>query len=333
MATSVGDVDGRPMKAWLCTAYGGPEVLRLGHRPRPVPRSDEMLVRVRATTVSAGDMRIRASKFPRGYGILGRLAFGIARPRRPVLGADFAGTVEAVGSAVAGYVPGDRVFGMNGIAMGCHAEFVAVKASRAVAAIPAELSFEAAASLCFGGTTAMHFLRKAGLKRGERIAVIGASGAVGSAMMQLAKSMGAVVAGVTSTSNVELVSKLGADEVIDYTRAGFGARLAGHDVIADTVGAWTFRQCYPWLAEHGRFLAVAADLKGQFTRPAGTKRSIAGVAAERAEDVAELARLAAGGALIPVIDRIFEFARLPEAHALAESGRKRGSVVVSLAGE
>lgn len=316
------------MKAWVCPAYGSPDVLVLSERPRPVPRSDEILVRVRATTVSSGDSRVRAARFPWGLALLARLGLGITGPRKPVLGVDFAGTVEQVGADVDRFQPGDAVMGMNGMAMGCHAGYVIVKATGAVAGKPPSLSFAEAVSLCFGGTTAMHFLRKAGLAAGERIAVIGASGAVGSAMVQLARHRGARVTAITSGRNADLVTGLGAHDVIDYTDGSAARQTATYDVIADTVGATTFRQALPQLEADGRFLAISTDLPGMLARRAGTKRSISGVAAERAEDVAELARLAGEGVLKPVIDSEFPFDRLPEAHALVDSGRKRGSVVV-----
>ena len=321
------------MKVWSCPSYGGPDVLEMVSRPRPVPRADEIVVQVHATTVSSGDARIRAARFPRGMALLARLALGITRPRKPVLGVDFAGIVDAVGPAVSTYAPGDAVFGMNGMAMGCHAEYMVIKATGAVADKPASLSFAESVSLCFGGTTAMHFLRKAGLTAGERILVIGASGAVGSAFVQLARHRGAHVTAVTSTGNLDLASRLGAHEVIDYTRDNGAAPSVTYDVIADTVGATTFRASLPQLNRNGRFVAVVTGLVGMLARLSDTKRSIAGPAAERPEDVAELARLAEEGAFRPVIDRQLPFDRLPEAHAIVDTGRKRGSVVVNVIDE
>lgn len=318
------------MKAWICRSYGGPDVLALDERPKPVPKDNEILIRVCATTVSSGDMRVRTLKLPRGFGLIGRLVFGMTRPRQPILGTELAGMVEAVGRNVTTHRPGDSVIGFPGGAMGCHAEYRVMAADKAIAPKPANLSFEEAASLMFGGTTALHFLRKAGLKAGEKLLVIGASGAVGSAMVQLASHMGATVTGVTSTGNVGLVQSLGASAVIDYTREDVTTAGDTYDVIADTVGASSFARCHPLLNEQGRYLAVAGDLPAMFARPVGTKRSIAGPAAERPQDVLELARLAEAGVLKPVIDRVFGFAELPEAHARVETGRKRGSVVVSV---
>ncbi|HYD68673.1 NAD(P)-dependent alcohol dehydrogenase [Azospirillum sp.] len=320
------------MKAWICRAYGGPDVLALEDRPTPVPKAGEILIRIRATTVASGDVRVRALSMPRGFGLIARAVFGFTRPRQPILGTDLAGTVEAVGRGVTAWKPGDAVIGFPGGGMRCHAEYRVMATDGPVAPKPANLGFEEAASLCFGGMTALHFLRKAALKAGERVLVIGASGAVGSAMVQLATHMGATVTAVTSAGNADLARALGAVAVIDYARRDFTREDETYDVIADTVGASTFAACHPRLNEGGRYLAVSADLPALFARPVGTKRSVGGPAAERREDVAELARLAEAGVLKPVIDGIHPFDRLPEAHARAGTGRKRGSVVVSMAG-
>lgn len=318
------------MRAWLCRQYGGPELLGLETLPMPAPRPDEVLVRIHATTVSSGDARIRALRLPRGLGVVGRLFFGWLRPRQPILGTEFAGTIVAVGAQVAAWRPGDAVVGFPGTAMGCHAEYRVMPPGRPLIAKPASLSFGEAAALCFGGTTALHYLRKAALRPRESLLVIGASGAVGSAMVQLARHLGARVTAVVGPRNGDLARQLGADAVIDYSREDVTRGSVRYDVIADTVGASTFRRCLPILHEHGRYLAIAADLPGMLARPVGTKRSIAGPAPERIEDVEELGRLAAAGALRPVIDAEFAFDQLPAAHARVDSGHKRGSAVVRI---
>lgn len=318
------------MKAWICRRYGGPDVLALEDRPKPAARDGNVLVRIHATTVSSGDMRVRSLKLPRGFGPIGRLVFGITRPRQPILGTELAGTIESVGSDVTAWKVGEPVIAFPGGSMGCHAEFRTIAANGPIAPKPANLSFEEAATLCFGGSTAMHFLRRAGARAGEKVLVIGASGAVGTAMVQLASHMGARVTGVTSTRNVELVQSLGAAAVIDYTKADLAAVGETFDTIADTVGASSFARCRPLLNEGGRYLAIAGGLMEMVPWRAGTKRSIAGPAAERPEDVAELSRLAAAGVLKPVIDKVYGFSQMPHAHAHVDTGRKRGSVVVSM---
>ena len=318
------------MKVWTCRRYGGPEELVLEEQPRPVPGADGVLVRICATTVSSADVRLRMQKMPRGFGLLGRLIFGIRGLRQPVLGTEFSGVVEAVGGSVATYRIGDAVLGFADTGMRCHAEYRVMAVQQALVAKPPNLSFPEAAAICFGGTTALHFLRKAGLAKGERILIIGASGAVGSAMVQLAGHFGAEVTGVTSTGNLELVKSLGASAVIDYTRQDFTALPGGYDVIADTVGASSFSRCLPLLNEHGRYLAVAADLPGMLARPVGTRKSIAGPMSVRPEAVRELAALAEAGVFNPLIGQVFPFDKMKEAHALVETGHKRGSVIVSV---
>ncbi len=323
------------MKAWIARGYGNPDVLVLEERPKPVPKQNEILVRICATSVSSADVRIRTMKLPRGFASIGRVVFGFSRPRQPILGSEFCGIVEAAGKDVTAFKTGDAVIGFADAGMRCHAEYRTMPASGALALKPDNLSFEEAASLMFGGTTALHFLRKSRLAAGERLLVIGASGAVGSAMVQLGRHTGAHVTGVTSGGNHELVAALGAHELIDYTRQDFAAKpdgrdAASYDVIADTVGASSFAACRPVLKENGRYLPIAGTLRDLLARPAGTKVSIGGTAWARREDVVHLANLAGMGVLKPLIDTIYPFARLPDAHARVETGRKRGSVVVSV---
>ena len=318
------------MKVWTCRRYGGPEKLVMEEQQRPVPKANEVLVRICATTVSSGDVRLRTQKLPRGFGLMGRLIFGIRGLRQPILGTEFSGLVEAVGSSVTTYRIGDAVIGFADMGMRCHAEYRVMAVDQALVAKPSNISFPEAAAVCFGGSTALHYLRKAGLAPGKRILVIGASGAVGSAMVQLAKHLGAEVTGVTSTGNLELVKALGASVVIDYTQQDFTAQPGGYDVIADTVAASSFSRCLPLLNEYGRYLAIAGDLPAMLARPVGTKKSIGGPASAKPEAVRELVSLAAAVVFKPLIGGFFLFAKMKEAHALVETGHKRGSVVVSV---
>ena len=323
------------MKAYVYRRYGGPDVLRLEEVPKPTPRPDEILVKVLATTITAADRRALALDLPRGFGPMGRLVFGVTRPRKPILGLEMAGVVESVGAKVARFRPGDVVFADTGGKMGCHAEYQTVRADGAVAPKPARLSVEEAAALTFGGVTALHFLGRAKLSAGERVLVVGASGGVGTAMVQLAKHLGAHVTGVTSGRNVALVRALGADEAIDRTSEDFTQRAETYDVIADAAGATTFARCKHVLRDGGRFLVVAGDLAAvagaPLARAAGGKRAISGVATSTKGTALALAALAEDGALKPHIDRVFPFAQLPEAHAYVATGRKRGAVVVRVA--
>jgi NADPH:quinone reductase-like Zn-dependent oxidoreductase len=271
------------MKVWNCPRYGGPDVLRLVDRPRPLPGRGEVLVRVEATTVSSADSRVRALRLPRGFGPFGRLFLGFSGPRRGVLGTELAGRIAAVGPDCAGWRTGDEVVGFTGAAMGCHAEYRVMPARGALAARPAALRPEEAAALGFGGTTALDFLRRAQLAAGESVLVLGAAGTVGSACVQFARHAGAQVTAVTSPRHLELMARLGAVDVVDRTREDFRKMGRQFDVIADAVGLTTFAESLPLLRDGGRYLGIAADLRGMLARPAGSRRPIVGPASERPE--------------------------------------------------
>ncbi len=324
------------MRAAVVTRYGAPDVLALRDVARPTPGPRELLIRVKASTVSSGDARVRARRVPDGMGLLMRLALGWNAPRQPVLGTECAGVVEAVGAEVTRFRAGDAVIAFKGAAMGAHAGYLCVREDGPVTAKPEALSWDEAAALLFGGMTALHYLRVAGVKRGERVLVIGASGAVGVALVQLARHQGAEVTAVCSAGNAALVTSLGATRVIDYHSEDFTRDDARWDVVIDCVGATHYAHCRRVLAPGGRLLRVVCGLAGQFAAPLQGRlsghRVIAGVAAENPDDVRLLAELARDGAYRAVIDASMPLARIAEAHARVDSGRKRGSVVVVMEG-
>ena len=319
------------MKAALYHRYGPPNVVRVEDVRQPDPKTNELLVRVRATTVSAGDARLRSARVPPGFGLLLRLGFGISGPRKPVLGWDFSGEVEAVGTSVSGFAPGDRVFGMR---MGSHAEYVAVPASN-VAPMPHGLTFEDAAALVFGGMTSIAYLKDKGkLQPDERVLINGASGAVGTAAVQLAKHFGAIVTAVCSAANVTLVRSLGAANVIDYSKEDFTLTGKTYDVILDAVGNCTFARCERALSPGGRLLLVVASLGqilGSLLRQSRRGRLVltAVGSSHVEEDLRLLTTLAESGALRPVIDRTYPLTGIADAHAYVDTGRKKGSVVIT----
>ncbi len=292
------------------------------------------MIQIRASTANTGDARIRAMNVPAGFGVFARLVFGVFAPRKKVLGGDLAGVITAVGKDVTRFRVGDEVFAMAGAGMGCYAEYRALKEDGAIAKKPESLTFEEAASLPFGGNTALDFFRRGKLKAKERILINGASGAVGSAAVQLAKHFGADVTGVCSAANVELVRTLGADAVIDYTREDFTENGQVYDLIMDTVGNAPFKRCARSLAAGGRMLLVLADLSAVlapiWTNPFSDKKLIAGPAIEHSDDLRLLAELAERGVFKPLIDRRYPLDRAAEAHAYVDTGRKRGNVVLTL---
>jgi NADPH:quinone reductase-like Zn-dependent oxidoreductase len=323
------------MKAAVYHRYGPPNVVTIADVPKPVPRADEVLIRIAATTVTTGDWRARSLILPPGFGFMGRLAFGLFGPRQPILGTECAGEVEAVGPAVTRFRPGDEVFAFTGARMGCHAEYRAVAEGGLIARKPANLRFEQAAALGFGGTTALPFLRdRGGIKAGDRVLVVGASGGVGSAAVQLARAFGAEVTGVCSAVNADLVRSIGAQRVIDYAREDFAAGVESWDIILDTTGTAPLSRCERVLNPGGRLLVVLGSLAQALglERPArgSGKQVIAGVVQARPEDIGVLAELAAAGRYTPVIDRVYPLADAAAAHAYVDTGHKRGSVVLSV---
>lgn len=314
--------------------FGGPEVVRLVERPRPEPGAGELLVRVRATTVSAADHRTRARDVPAGLLLPSSLVLGFFRPRRPVLGMDVAGDVVAVGEGVTGFAPGDAVIGMLGSRFGGHAEYAILRATDAVVAAPASLTAAEAVALVFGGITAQAYLRQASVAPGARVLVNGASGAVGTATVQLAKAAGAHVTGVSSAANHRLVRELGADAVIDYETEDLVQDGSTYDVVVDCVGNAPLSRVHGILNPGGALLLVAADLRSLLAAPRQAKRLglaiVTGPGPYRAEDLAHVAALADRGEFVPVIDRTFPFDRIVAAHTLVDSGRKRGAVVVTI---
>lgn len=299
------------MKAIVYDRYGSPDVLYLREVAKPVPRDNEVLVKIHATTVTSADCRLRSLNMPAGFGLISRLVFGVTRPRQSILGTEFAGEVEAVGQAVSRFKIGDPVFAMGGTAMGCHAEYKCLPESGPLAIKPSRLTFEEAAAIPFGGTTALDFFRRGKLKNGERVLINGASGAVGTAAIQLAVNFGAEVTAVCSAANQSLVLSLGASYVIDYTKEDFSRNGERYDVIIDTVGTAPYSICKSSLNDRGRLLLVLAGLPAMLPIPwvsmSSDKRIIAGPAGERAADLHFLADLAQTGQYKPVIDRRYQF--------------------------
>lgn len=316
------------MKAWTCPRYGGSEALALADLPDPRPGPGEIVVKVAAASVSSGDARVRGCRFPTGMRLPGRLALGWRGPRQPVLGTDCAGIVEEVGPGADRAEVGDAVLVVAGAAMGCHAERVRAGAKHLVLPLPDRLGWDEAVSLPFGGQTARYFLDKAGLAPGMEVLVIGAAGAVGSAAVQLVALAGARVVAVSRQENAAWLSGLGVSEVLDYRSPGYPGPSGRYDLVMDCVGAGGFREFARLAKPGGAYLAVAGGLPEFLARQRGGVRCVTGYVPESASMVKELLDLAAAGAFQPVVGERFPFDRLPEAHALADSGRKRGTAVV-----
>lgn len=323
------------MLAYSYTKYGSPEVIAQVTVPTPSPKPNEVLVRVYATTVSAGDWRARSLSMPKGLGLMGRLVFGITGPRKPILGTEFSGVIEAVGDNVTNYQPNDAVIGFPGASFGAHAEFVAMPADGKLVKKPENISFEEAAAIPFGGTTAYDFLvNKAKLKAGERLMINGASGSVGSACVQIAKHFGAQVTAVTSGKNAQMIQSLGADRVIDYQTETVIEAGVTYDMVVDTVGTLPWASAQNAVRVGGKMVLIAGKtsdmLLGRLRAAMKGKTMIDGVASENRNVLAAVVNLAAQDAFKPVIDRSYAFDQMKTAHVLVDSGRKRGNVVVSV---
>jgi NADPH:quinone reductase-like Zn-dependent oxidoreductase len=316
------------MQAVVVDRYGPPEIARVRDVPTPTPRAGEVLVRVAAAPVASGDSRMRSARFPKGFGVVGRLAMGFRGPRAGILGAFFSGDVAAVGDGVLEFAVGDRVSGATGARMGAHAEFIVAKPARLVAT-PASVSHDAAAAVLFGGTTALDFLRdKANLAAGATVLVNGASGAVGTSAVQLAKHFGAHVTGMTSEANFELVRRLGAERVIDYRATSLeGLHDQGErfDVVFDTVGTISPASGRPLLTDGGVLLLAVASLGDMLAARGPVK---AGPASENRELMETVLRLTAEGVLDPLIEASLPLEQIVTAYRRVDSGRKVGNIVV-----
>ena len=322
------------MRAILATGYGSADVLQLTEVEKPRPKDNEILVRVRAATVSAGDIRMRSFAVPPLLWLPARLTLGWSKPRQPIYGMELAGDVEAVGSAVRRFKVGDQVFASTlEHQFGAHAEYKCLPEDGAVAAKPQQMSYAEAATLAIGAHTALYFLKAGKIQPGKKVLINGASGSVGTFAVQLAKYFGAHVTGVCSTRNVALVQSLGADRVIDYTHVDFWSSGEAYDIIFDTVGTTTFSQCNRALTPNGAYLhtvLAGAALQGLWYRLTTGKHVIGGTATPRSEALAFLKELSETGQLKPVIDRCYALEEIADAHRYVETGRKQGNVVITL---
>ena len=324
------------MKAAVYTRYGPPDVVQIKDVDKPVPRDNEVLVRIHATTVCAADWRMR-----RADPFLARFMIGLWRPKKlHILGMEFAGKVESVGKAVTRFAEGDHVFGSPGFKFGAHAEYVCVPENGLLAIKPVNMTLEEAAAVLFGGISALHFVRKAKIQAGQKMLIYGASGSVGIFAVQLAKHFGAHVTGVCSTANLDLVKSLGADEVVDYTREDFSRAGRVYDIVFDTVGKSGFSRSLKALKRGGFYVRVGgsgrlssilgAMLRGMWISITGAAKVVGGVAGGAAADQDFLKGLIEAGKLRTVIDRRYSLDEIAEAHRYAEAGHKKGHVVILL---
>jgi len=320
------------MKAIVCTKYGPPEVLRLEDVEKPIPKDNEVLIKVYATPVASGDAKFRSYKFPYFVWLPMRIMYGFRGPRNKILGSQLAGEIESVGKDVKLYKKGDKVFGVS---FGSYAEYVCLPEDSVMAVKPVNMTYEEAAAVPVAGLVALAFLRDKGkIRRGQKILINGASGSIGTISVQLAKYYGAEVTGVCSTPNLELVTSLGADHVIDYTKKDFTENGEKYDIIFDTVSKSSFSRCKHSLTKKGIYLvtvpSLAIILQMLWTSVIGDKKLKFGGESSKVEDLIFLKELLEAGKLKAVIDRCYPLEQIVEAHRYVDIGHKTGNVVITI---
>jgi NADPH:quinone reductase-like Zn-dependent oxidoreductase len=319
------------MIAAVYLKYGSPGVLQLRQVNKPVPKDNEVLIKIHVTSVTSGDVRMRKAD---PFAI--RFFNGLTKPRKTtVLGNEFAGEIETAGKDVKTFKKGDKVFGQAGMALGTNAEYICLSEDLAIALKPADLTYEEAAVISFGGNSALHFLRKADIRKGQKVLIYAASGSLGTSAIQLAKYFGAEVTGVCGPSNIKMVKSLGADKVIDYTREDFTKDGPIYDVIFDTIGESPFSGCIKSLKQKGIYLravhmSISPIIHGLWTSLTSGKKVIGGGVVERKENLIFLRELIETGKLKPVIDRSYPLEQIADAHMYVEKGHKKGNVAITV---
>ena len=326
------------MKAVVNSKYGPPEVLQLIEVEKPTPNDNEVLIKIYATTVTAGDCEMRSLKIPLGYQLMLRIGFGIRGPRNIKTGTEVAGEIEAAGKDVKQFKVGDQVYGSTGMAFGANAEYICLldkpgEMEGGVAIKPANMSYEEAATVPFGGRDALHFLRKGDIQSGQKILINGAGGSIGTFAIQLAKYYGAEVTAVDSTAKLDMLRSIGADQVVDYTQEDFTKRGEIYDVIFDVIGKMSFSRSEKSIKQNGTYLLanpVSQMVQGLWTRMTSSKKVIMETSSGTIADLIFLRELIEAGKLKTVIDRSYPLEQIVEAHRYVEKGGKLGNVVITV---
>ena len=323
------------MKAIVHTKYGPPDVLHLKEVEKPTPKGDEVLIKVYAAEATKTDCELRSFNFPVNWFWLPlRIAMGLIKPKKQILGGYFAGEVESVGKDVSKFKKGDQIFGTTKLRLGAYGEYVCLPASYTLVPKPHNVSFEEAAAVPLGGLNALHFLRKANIRKGEKVLINGAGGSIGSFGVQIAKAMGAEVTAVDSTVKEDMLSRIGADHFFDYTKEDFTKSGQTYDVIFDMVAKSSYSECVRTLNTKGRYLManprISDMLRSVLTSKFTDKAAIFVFAGEKEEELLALKEMIEEGKIKPIIDKIYSLEQVAEAHRRVETEQRLGPVVISV---
>jgi len=322
------------MKAIVCTKYGAPDVLKIIEIKKPAPKENEVLIKIMAATVTVADCRVRGFDVPVSFWLPAKLALGFSKPRQAILGSELSGIIEEVGKNVRKFKVGDKIFAFSDQKFGAYAAYKCMNENDCIVPKPESLSFEQSAALSFGGTTALYFLRKGKIAKGEKVLIYGASGSVGTYAVQIAKYFGAEVTGVCSTGNLKLVKELGADHVIDYTKTDWYSQKERYDVVFDAVGKSNIAKTIKTIKPYGRYIhAVTSpftELKIRLRLLKSDIKLIGGTFTATAEQVNFIKKLVDEGCLKPAIDRQYFFDEIVSAHEYVDKGHKKGNVTITI---
>ncbi len=322
------------MRAVVCTRYGPPDVLQLREIEKPSPKDNEVLIKVHATTVTAGDCGLRSLKFPLPFQLLLRIGFGFRGPRNKILGQELAGEIEAVGNAVRLFKKGDQVLAWTGLHLGGYAEYTCLREGAVMGIKPANMTYDEAACLPVGGLEAWRLLRRGNVQSGEKVLINGAGGSIGTFAVQIAKYYGAEVTGVDSTGKLDMLLSIGADQVVDYTKEDFTRNGETYDVIFDVIGKSSFSRSMRSLRQNGRYLlgnpGLAHMVRGRWVSWRSSEKVIFGASGQSMDDLLSLKELVEAGKVRSVIDRRYPLGQMVEAHRYVDTGDKKGNVVITV---
>ena len=322
------------MKAIVWTKYGPPEVLQLMEVEKPTPKDNELLIRIHATTATVGECELRSLRIPIYFRLPLRTYIGFTKPRNKIPGFYLAGVIESTGKDVKLFNKGDQVFAFTGFGFGAYAEYKCLPENGVVATRPANMTYEEAAAVPFGGLEALHFLREGNIQSGQKILIYGAGGSIGTFAVQLAKHFGAEVTGVDNAGKLDMLRSIGADQVIDYTQEDFTNNGETYDVIFDVVGKSSFSRSKRSLKQNGRYLlanpGLSQRLRGLWTSMTSSKKIISSLTSPTAKDLLSLKELIEAGKIKSVIDRSYPLEQIAEAHRYVETGQKTGNVAITV---